>query len=118
MKNTKIMTFEEEKRRETVKTAYSTVLIISIFTFVIRLIYFYPVRALNESGASDILKIAISLLCSAAAVFIPFAIYGKIREIKFSSFFQKTPQKEKNGRDILFLRSFSFLAVGGDSTAS
>ncbi|GEM_PF-4083507 len=108
MRNEKIMTFEEEKRRETVKTAYSTVLIISIFTFVIRLIYFYPVRALNESGASDILKIAISLLCSAAAVFIPFAIYGKIREIKFSSFFQKTPQKKKTAGISFFSGLFLF----------
>ena len=48
MKN-KIMTFEEEKRQEKIKSVYSTVFIISVFVFVIRLFGFFIVNWLNSS---------------------------------------------------------------------
>lgn len=84
------MTFEEEKRHEQIKSTYSTVLIIAVFTFVIRLLGFYPLKALAEADVSDILKIAAELLLYAAAVLVPFAVYGKLNDVKFSSFFKRT----------------------------
>lgn len=105
MKENRIITFEEEKRNEKIKNIYSTVFIITFFTFVIRLIYFYPIRSLNESDVSDIIKIFTELICESVAVFLPFFVYGRVHGIGFKTIFKKE-KKESTG-------SLSFLVGAG-----
>lgn len=94
MKN-KIMTFEEEKRLEKIKSVYSTVFIISVFVFVIRLFGFFVVNWLNGSEISPYLKLSAEIVFDIAAIFLPFAVYGKIHDIKPIPSFKKKSEAPK-----------------------
>lgn len=85
----KIMTFEEEKRQDKIKSVYTTLFIVAGFVFVLRLLFFYPIQNLNASQISSSLKILIEILLNALSLFVPFFIYGKIHGIKIKSFFAK-----------------------------
>lgn len=91
----KIMTFEEEKRQEKIKSVYTTLFIVAGFVFVLRLLFYYPIQSLNASTLPSAVKTLVELAANSVALFVPFFIYGKLRGIGIKNFFEKGEKKIK-----------------------
>ncbi|MDF2685507.1 MAG: family intrarane metalloprotease [Clostridia bacterium] len=92
-KNTKIITFEDEKKNEHIKFVFNAVFMVSCFICIMQTIFRAPMYFFIDSMSNQpyyfYVKTLFYLIFSGLSVFIPFFIYNKALDKKVKILFKK-----------------------------